>query len=158
MPTGPQRFQYPKTPDEARGSSWEGAHRLHGAGDAAALFRGRPQEMAPWPKAGRQKGQPAFDKERVHAAIRNPQAHMREMDPRSLHASQTWVTQAGVSYYMGNEYRETGKTFRDMDQASNRWPIVYTDARGRNQILSGHHRATAALLRGEQFHVLHIEE
>ena len=90
--------------------------------------------------------------------MRNVQTHLREMDPRDLHATQPWVTQEGVSYYSGSKYRETGQTFKDMDQPTNRYPTVYTDRRGRNLLLGGHHRATAALLRGEQFRAIHIEE
>jgi hypothetical protein len=82
---------------------------------------------------------------------------MRELDPRDLHATQGTVTRPGVNYYMGNEYQETGRTYADMHQAGNRYPVVYTRG-GQNKLLSGHHRATAALLRGEQFRAIHIEE
>jgi hypothetical protein len=83
---------------------------------------------------------------------------MRDLDPRNLHASQPWVTQEGTSYYMGDTYRKTGQTFRNMDQPGNRFPVVYTDTQGRNQIISGHHRATADLLNGRQLRAIHIEE
>ena len=82
---------------------------------------------------------------------------MREVDPRHLHSTQTNITLPGVNYYMGDEYRQTGRTFADMDKAGNRFPVVYT-REGQNKLLSGHHRATAALLRGEQFRAIHIEE
>lgn len=159
MPTGPQRQPYPKTPEEARGTSWEGVHRLHGTGDADALFKGAPKVMTPWPKAGSTKANPkGFDQSRVDSAVSNPSEHLRQMDPRSLHATQPWVTHGGTSYYMSDEYRKSGRTFADQNQAGNQFPVVYTDTQGRNKLLSGHHRATAALLRGEQFQALHVTE
>jgi hypothetical protein len=158
VPVGPQRQPYPKTTEEAAGTPWAEAHELHGSRDVDRLFQGHPRTTAPWPKPGRKKGERLYQEHRVHAALANPSAHMREMDPRHLHANQPWVTHQGVSYYMGERYHETGETFADMHVASNRWPIVYSDTRGRNIVLSGHHRATAALLRGEQFRALHIEE
>ena len=158
MPTPPQRSPYPKSADEVQGSRWELAHRLHGAGELHPLFKHADRTTTPWPSAGRSKTGPAYDTERVSAALSNPSEHMREMDPRDLHANQTWVTRAGTSYYMGDEYRKTGQTFADMNQAGNRFPVVYSHASGVNRILSGHHRATAALLRGEQFRAINIRE
>ena len=159
MPVGPQRFSYPKSLDEARGSSWEAAHRLHGAGSSDALFKGATKVITPWPTAGRSKLNPkGYDQGRVDAALRNPSVQPTEMDPRMLHATQPWVTSPGVSYYMGDDYRKTGRTYADQHQAGNRFPVVYTDLSGQNKLLSGHHRATAALLRGEQFRAIHIEE
>jgi hypothetical protein len=141
------------------GSQFELVHRLHGSGDPETLFKGHPKTMTPWPTAGRSKSNPrGYDPSRVEAALRNPSAHMREMDPRELHATQPWVTREGVDYYSTPEYRRTGRTFRDMDQAGNRFPVVYTDTQGRNKVISGHHRATAALIHGEQFRAIHIEE
>lgn len=160
MTTGPQRQSpYPKTPHEALGSQWATAHQVYGSGDTSALFKGAPQVSAPWPKAGSTKANPkGYDADRVQRAMADPAQHMRQMDPRDLHSTQPWVTQGGASYYMTDEYRQTGRTFADMDKAGNRTPIVYTDTQGRNKILSGHHRATAALLRGEQFHALNVTE
>lgn len=159
MPTGPQRTPYPKTPEEAKGTSWEGAHRLYGAGSADALFKGAPKVVAPWPAAGRQKSNPkGYNQGLVDSALANPAPHVTQMDPRHLHATQPWVTSEATHYYMGDKYRETGTTFADQHQAGNKQPVVYTDAQGRNKILSGHHRATSALLRGEQFHAINVRE
>lgn len=159
MPVGPQRSPYPKSEEEVAGSRWEAVHRIHGAGDTQALFKGAPKTITPWPSAGRTKDNPlGYNPERVSQAMTNPSAHMRDLDPRDLHATQPWVTQEGTNYYMGSEYHSTGRTFRDMEQSTNRFPIVYTDSQGRNQILSGHHRATAALLNGKQLRAIHIEE
>ena len=141
------------------GSQWATAHRVYGSGDVDTLFKGAPKTIAPWPTAGRTKADPrGYDPGRVQAAVQSPEKHLRDMDPRNLHATQPWVTREGASYYSTDEYRRTGQTFRDMDQAGNRFPVVYTDTRGRNKLLSGHHRATAALIHGTQFRAIHIEE
>jgi hypothetical protein len=112
----------------------------------------------PWPRVGRSKREPLYDRGRVQEALQDPSRHMREVDPRFLHANQPEVTRAGVQYYMRPEYHETGRTFADMHMAGNRYPFVYTKRSGENVILSGHHRATAALLHGKQFRAIHIEE
>jgi hypothetical protein len=158
VPTPPQRSPYPKSDDEVRGSRWELAHRIHGAGETQALFKNSLVTTTPWPSAGRSKTGPAYDQGRVTAALSNPSSHMTEMDPRDLHANQSSVTREGVNYYMGDKYRQTGETFADMNQAGNRFPVVYSHASGVNRILSGHHRAAAALLRGEQFRAINVRE
>jgi hypothetical protein len=161
MPTAPQRkpggFDYPEDLAAAKGGGQETAHRLYGAG-AEAMFKGAPKTITPWQSAGRPKSGPGYDPQLVHNALKDPSSHMMEIDPRHLHATQPGVTRAGVDYYSGSEYRETGRTFADQHQAFNRYPIVYQDRQGRNKVLSGHHRATAALLHGRQFHGIFIQE
>lgn len=160
MPTAPQRqpggFNYPEGLDQARGGSHETAHRLWGQGVDAA-FKGAPKIIAPWPTASRSKTNKGFDSQLVDNALKDPSAHMMDMDPRHLHASQGWVTKPGVDYYSGTKYQETGRTFADQHQASNQYPIVYQRG-GQNRILTGHHRATAALLHGTQFKGIFIQE
>jgi hypothetical protein len=162
MPTAPQRkpggFNYPENLEQAKGGSHETAHRLYGAGVDAG-FKGQPKIIAPWQSAGRTKSDPrGYDPQLVQNALKDPSAHMAEIDPRHLHATQPWVTRGGVDYYSGQEYRETGRTFADQHQAGNRYPVVYQDRRGQNRLLSGHHRATAALLHGRQFQGIFIQE
>jgi len=65
------------------------------------------------------------------------------------------VTRSGVEHYMQGDYERTGQTYADAHQAGNRFPVIYNrhnEATGTTEslILSGHHRATKALLRGEQ--------
>lgn len=155
---GDVAFNYPKTPEEAARGPHETAHRLYGSGAEGVdkLFGRNLITTAPWPKAGGTKGKPAWDKDAVANAITNP--NLAEVDPRNLHASQGSVTRPGVSYYMGDEYRRSGATFADMDKPGNRTPMVYTDCAGRNKLLSGHHRATAALLNGSQFEANVVQE
>lgn len=158
MPTPPQRGPYPQNAEEAKGTPHARAHALFGTNDVAGMFNA-PKTTAPWPMAGKKKSNPrGYDPDRVGAALKAPEQHMTDLDPRDLHASQPWVTRAGVDHYMTDEYKQTGQTFADQDQPGNRNPIVWRDTQGRNKLLSGHHRATAALLRGEQFRALLIEE
>jgi hypothetical protein len=159
MPGAPQRGPYPQTSQEAQGSQWRTAHAIHGAGDAGAYFKGAPKAPTPWPSAGRTKSDPrGYKPDLVQKALSNPGPHMREMDPRHLHATQPSVTSEGVNHYMGDDYRKTGRTFADQHVESNRFPVVYTDPQGRNKLLSGHHRATAALLQGRQLRAIHVRE
>ena len=159
MPLQRRTFEYPKSDVEVRRSQWALVHQLHGSEDPELLFKGHDKTMTAWPSAGRTKSNPkGYDQGLVDAAVRDPSRLIRDLDPRNLHATQPWVTRAGVNFYMGDTYRQTGRTFADMNQAGNRFPVVYTDDQGRNKLLSGHHRATAALLRGDQFRAIHIEE
>lgn len=123
--------------------------RLYGSNDVDALFQGHPVTSAPFPLAGGRKRQKNFDEGRVRAVLEHPDQHeMTDIDPRTLHATQPQVTRAGVQHYMSNPH---GPTYADQGNAGNDRPMVYARDDGRNLLLSGHHRASTALLRGEQF-------
>lgn len=72
-----------------------------------------------------------------------------ELDPRLLHGIQPGVHTQGVEYYLGDQYRRSGQTFEQTKglapTESNRLPTVYRREDGMNVLLSGHHRAAAAL-------------
>jgi hypothetical protein len=130
--------------------------QYHGKG-LESLFPegGAPMTTAPFPRASRRKDVKDYEQEKVHAALRSPTQQTEHIDPRQLHSTQPNVTRAGVSYYMGSEYQKTGKTFADPHDPGNRLPVVYSrkpcaDCPETHMLLSGHHRATAALLQGEQ--------
>lgn len=93
----------------------------------------------------------------VEDVVKGP-VHLEEFDPRHLHATQTSLTHAGVKYYRGAGYGETGRTYADMEQAGNRFPVVMKGCGGHNVILSGHHRAAAALIEGKQFSARTVHE
>lgn len=158
MVLSPGQWRYPD-PDEPM--HWTNphatAHRLYGIGSADELFHGAPRTTAPWPKAGGIKGERLWDQDRVTSALQQP-PRLEEMDPRALHATQAHVTRSGVNYYMGDLYLRTGQTFADHTNVGNTYPTVYSDRRGRNLLLSGHHRAAAALLRGTPLRARHITE
>ena len=152
-------FQYPKGPDDpnvddfTRGQ-FERVHKAWGTGDPGAVFGESPTSPAPWPRAARRKSQKPYDESRVHHALSEPE--FRDVDPTQLHSTQPSITRQGVDYYMGDEYEQTGTTFADQGDAGNRFPMVY-NREGTNMILSGHHRAAAAVLKGESLRANFVE-
>jgi hypothetical protein len=134
------------------------AGTYYGAG-ADRLFGTSPTTIAPWPQASKRKVGGAFDRDTVLAALRNP-GPTGFIDPRLLHSTQPGLSRDGVDYYLGDDYRLTGRTYADHDQAGNRVPLIYVRPGpfGRQAlILAGHHRAAAALLRGEPLEALIVE-
>lgn len=134
-------------------TDWVRTNGLWGTGHAGMdkLFTG-PTAGVPFPRSARTSNRRAyFD----HGAIEHAltAADLTEVDPRTLMKGQPSVTRAGVEHYMGPDYGLTGKTYAD-PAGGNKFPVVY-EARHpqfgniERTILGGHHRATAALLRGE---------
>lgn len=98
----------------------------------------------------------AYDLDIARDAIRDKDFPVTEVDPRTLSSTQPSVTRDGVRFYMSDEYKQSGETYADLNHragahsAGNKVPIVYHTEDGKeNVILSGHHRATAALLSGQ---------
>jgi hypothetical protein len=130
----------------------------YGRGQESLFPNGETKVVAPFPSAGKRKDRKDFDQSKVTEALNSPPA-LEEVDTRGLKASQPWVTGGGVSHYMGEggeKYALTGETYADQANPGNKHPVIYhrtnpgsasTDAR---IILSGHHRATAAHLKGEK--------
>jgi hypothetical protein len=131
--------------------------RLFGAGTSGPLFGGSPKVPTPWPSAGRLKKGSPYDLDLIHESLRGG-PNMEEIDPRWLHASQPWILQEHVNYYMGGDYAQTGRTARDQAVNSNQVPRLYVRPDQRVDILSGHHRAAASLLHGVQFKAHIIRE
>jgi len=106
-----------------------------------------------YPTASRTKKAPLYDKAAVREELTSPRSAqtVASQDPRLLHASQPGITKAGVRHYMSDEYEQTGETYADKDNIGNQMPVVYNKSNGQNVLLSGHHRAQAALLQGRQF-------
>lgn len=67
--------------------------------------------------------------------------------PRELVASQTWVIRHHAAYYRTQIWEKTCTTSADMTSAVNRYPVI-SDAAGQKRIVTGHHRALAALIEG----------
>lgn len=136
-----------------------GLDRLYGNISSDQFFGEGEIHLAPFPSAGGLKGRAPYQRDVVQSAMRQNPPELVEVDPRTLHATQSHVTKGGVQYYEGPDYDTTGATYADSHSESNRFPIVYTrdnDVSGRteNLILSGHHRATKALLNGEPLRAL----
>lgn len=120
---------------------------LWDAGEVDVLFDGELRRPTPWGSARRSKVLRDYDADALAAAI-DVAPNLVEVDPRDLYATQPSVIRSGVTYYLGAEYYASGRTYADYDRAVNRYPVIYRREDGQSLILSGHHRATAALLRG----------
>ncbi len=151
--------------DSRSQSFYEGlkAHRFYGRGDLEAMFPDEaPTRPVPWEQAGRRKDVEDYDKVRVSALIKGP-VELHDLDPRDLHAYQPAVTRAGVRHYLGSDYTLHGITHADQGKSYNQYPVVYRrdplqpGGEHQNIILSGHHRAAAALLQGRQFRARYVE-
>lgn len=110
----------------------------------------------PFPSASRRKGQRLFDRRAVASKLSQP-VELSKFDPRTLHASQSGVTRDGVAYYLTPEYATTGRTYADMEKPGNRFPVIYRQPSGQLVILSGHHRAVAALVQGRPLDGILVE-
>jgi hypothetical protein len=141
----------------------DSTRRCWGAHDLDTMFGGSPTTPAPFRSAGGRRDIKSYDDDLVREHIqREPEKHeLVDFDPRKLKSTQPSVTRSGVEYYLGDKYHETGETFADQTNPGNKHPVVYSRPKmvggGREHLLlSGHHRASAALLRGETLKVRHI--
>lgn len=133
----------------------KGMSRLFDREDGTAASTG-----VPFPKQARTSNRLAyFD----HGAIEHAVADRKltELDPRSLMSGQPSITHQGMRYYMDGEYEKTGRTFADHG-AGNAFPVVYESTHPdfgypERTLMTGHHRATAALLRGEPLRAVHVK-
>lgn len=125
--------------------------RLWGSTDLAGVF---PDAVAkatlPWPRAQRMPGGHLFDRPSLEAELAEPLPAIALLDPRTLWASQPYVTRAGVEYYLGDHWFRTGETYADQHVPFNRLPVVERRADGNDVLLGGHHRSCAALLTGQR--------
>ena len=122
--------------------------RAWGGGDLGAVFGETPVSPTPWGWASRRRSHADYDTVLVRQLLAGPPV-LVDVDPRGLRATQPSVTRPGVSYYLTPRYERTGRTYADYDRASNRFPVVYRREDGERLIISGHHRAAAALIQGK---------
>lgn len=141
--TGPSRRT-----DLLNGWQYQTAVKAYGSGDIDTVFGGKPISTAPWPKSGRTKGVPAHRRTLINETLSAPPV-LEDVDPRPLHATQSSVVREHANYYMGEGYEDTGRTAADQDQVGNQYPVVYARPNGSWDILSGHHRALVALVKGQ---------
>lgn len=121
--------------------------RLWGCGNLEAAFRDLPKVAVPWPVAGRLRHMPPAWRLATPEALARP-VHLTEVDPRQLHASQSWVLRHHVDYYLSGRWEVTGITSADRDKDWNRYPVVVRDHHDRLVIAVGHHRSLAAVVEG----------
>ena len=111
----------------------------------------------PWPSAKRWKDRPLYDRDAVNAAILNP-PKLQPVDPRILRSTQPSITRHHLDYYMSDAWQRTGRTSADQSSAGNKFPVVWVTKTGEHVILSGHHRAAAALAKGEALPSIVVHE
>jgi hypothetical protein len=121
------------------------------------IFGGSPMGTTPWPRAPRLKGEKLYDQARVNEALRKPPV-LEKVDPRTLFAIQPGLVREHVEYYMGDTYSRTGRTAADQSDAANDFPLIYVNKREQHIILTGHHRAAAALIKGEDLDARVVRE
>lgn len=113
----------------------------------------------PFPRARRSKSDPKFyDADHVSRELAKPTSKMVSIDTRTLVSTQNGITRPGVNYYLGTKYARTGTTYADQGHRGNQFPVVYhKKSTGEMIILSGNHRATAALVSGKPLKARLIE-
>jgi hypothetical protein len=127
------------------------AARGFGQDDLDALFPdGAPVTVVPWARSSLRLSWQPVEAAQVRALLALPprSAQFCDLDPRDLSASQQGLVRAGVAYYRIGEYERSGRTYADQFALGNKYPVVLR-SRGELVVLSGHHRAAAALLRAE---------
>lgn len=146
--------------DRRTGEVSETLERLHGAGPAGLerMFGEHSDAGTPWPRAGRSKRVQDYEKDKVtQALISEPK--LEDIDPRTLHSTQGSITRPGVKHYLDKPSVEA--SYSDPHNPGNKYPVVYSrhdEKTGNTEhlLLSGHHRAAAALLRGEFLKARHV--
>lgn len=116
----------------------------------------------PWGRRGTTKsdaikyGTVQYDRPGLAKALKDPAA-VREFDPREIdYASQPSVTEKGVRWYLSHP----DKPFNDAEanNPGNKTPVIFHDTEtDTNTLLSGHHRATAAMLAGRKLKAVYYE-
>jgi ribosomal protein S18 acetylase RimI-like enzyme len=129
---------------------------LYGSNDLDKLFGDRLTTPTPFKPAGRVKSHKDYDEALVARSITHPHEFpVEDVDPRELRSRQPSVTRDGVSHYFhgGLDYgRQNGD-----QRLGNDIPRIYHREDGQKIILSGHHRATSALLKGEPLKAMIIK-
>ena len=115
--------------------------------------------IPPWPSAGGRKNQKPYDQGLVKDALLNPDHYRvapQDLNDTNLRSTQPGLTRAGVQHYMGEAYRTHGTLYSDVHNAGNQRPMVYHRDDGISLLLSGHHRAAAALLGDLPLNAIHV--
>jgi len=125
-----------------------------GADVLADVLGDGPSPRVPFGQAGHLKteitGAGLGRRDAVTARVLTARPQLEQVDPRRLLATQGGLDREGVRYYLGTGSLRWGLTYADRDDVGNADPVILVRARdGARLILAGHHRATAALLRGQ---------
>lgn len=112
--------------------------------------------LVPWHGAslGSPKQPIPYDKEKVQDVLRSGSAYTANFDPRNLHATQSRITSEGVRHYL--RHGVAGPLYADQHHMGNQFPFVYIHKdTGVMRLLAGHHRASAALIKGHKLPALY---
>lgn len=139
---------FPRTEDPAGYEAMKGYFARKGTPEMAEQFRWKVPDTTtiPWDRASKGPGVP-YDQELVRHTLSLPASDLTvgRFDPRHLHGTQPGITHGGVQHYMSGSQG----LYADKDNPGNALPFVYVHKdTGVNRLLSGHHRATSALLQG----------
>jgi hypothetical protein len=124
-------------------------HKVYGQiNHVDEYFQGHATRPTPWREQSRSTKLQDYDHEAVKKVLREKPV-LEDVDPRILKSSQPSITRAGVSHYLSDgDHAKTGRTFADHGNVGNAHPVVYVHDNGDHVLLSGHHRAAAALFEG----------
>ena len=140
---------FPRTEDPAGYEAMKGYFARKGTPEMAEQFKWKVPDTStiPWDRASKGPGIP-FDQDLVRHTLSQPASDLTvaRFDSRVLHGTQPGITHGGVKHYLeGNQ-----GLYADKDNVGNALPFVYVHKdTGVNRLLSGHHRATAALISGK---------
>jgi hypothetical protein len=140
-----------RLPEAAPQGTTPRAAGMFGKGYDAMFGSGSPTATLPYADAARLKSEPMYDERLVAKGIAD--GVLEDVDPRNLATSQPKVTASGVKHYLD----DPSSLYADQTSAGNAHPIVYI-RRGSKNLLSGHHRAAAALLRGVPMKAIVVRE
>ena len=128
---------------------------LAGAGphELGQVLGSGPSPRVPFVLAGHLRTEVSDDglrqRQQVIDAVVHAAPVLVEVDPRGLRATQSGLDRDGVVHYLGTVFHEQGTTYADHHDPGNTDPVLLVRERdGAHLLLAGHHRATAALLRG----------
>lgn len=110
------------------------------------------RETIPWNRAplGSAKKSIPYDKGLVSSELSHPirEARVKDFDPRHVMGTQPWILSGATRHYL--EGGRNAPLYSDQDQVGNQMPFVYVHkGSGELRLLAGHHRASAALIKGE---------
>ena len=130
---------------------------LYGSGDPGQIFGGQAKAPVPWKQPIMRRDRQTYNPEVVRNELLQPVSRehgLVPVDPRHLQATQPHLVRAAVEHYMSDQFKQTGQRFADQHNVGNHHPFVYSRQRDNADepdeiLLAGHHRAAAALLKGE---------
>jgi hypothetical protein len=132
------------------------ADRVYGQGIESMFSGGKVEDIAPWKTYSRKKGQKStwFVDQDLLAKARRGDAVEQDVDPRYLYNLQGGLTLEGVQRYVNDPNAAPAP---DGGWVNDR-PVVYQRANGDRILLSGNHRAAAALVQGRPLRAVLVQE